>query len=209
LRFWCRFMLHVELILGVLISEKSIISEESEISQIQWSYESIVVASLGHIVSVSENRCITRSNFYSGVGFPSRSKVISTKAEVELGEICISLHIRKQIQGFSRNSVLSEINMSTDITFSALTKLDGVLFLHRELNFTFVDDICGEFAIFISDINLNFVIEFATIGSWSLDLVSFKRSIDIVIWEHIVSSAKTSEGGEFKGLSHFFRKKPR
>lgn len=165
LRFWCGFMLNIELILGILISNKSIISEKSEVSKIQRSYESIVVASLGAIVSVSENRCITRSNFNSGVGFESRSKVIGTKTEVELREISISLDIRKDIQGFSRNGVLSEINMCTEITFSALTELNSVFLLNRELNFTFIDDICGKFAIFTSDINLNFVIELSTIGS--------------------------------------------
>ena len=60
-------MLEINFILRFLIPNESIISEKSKGREVERSNKSIVVGTLGHIISVSEDRSITRDEFKSGV----------------------------------------------------------------------------------------------------------------------------------------------
>lgn len=200
-------MLEVELILRVLISNEGIVSEESKSWEVKRSNESVVVISLGDVVSMGSNGSFTRDEFESGIGFADRSEVISTDSQVELGEVSIRLHIGEEVPWFARESELSEIDMSAEITLSALGKLNSESIFHRELNLALIDDGCLELSVFVDGIDLNLVVELAAVSGGALDLVSLECSVDVVIREYIVGGTKTGERREFQGLSHFFLKK--
>ena len=92
-----RLVLEVELILRVLISNEGIVSEESKSGEVERSNESVVVVSLGDVVSVGSNGSFTGDEFESGVGFADRSEVVSTDSQVELGEVGIRLNVGEEV----------------------------------------------------------------------------------------------------------------
>lgn len=90
-------MLDVDFVLRVLETSEEIVSEEVEGGKINWSDESIVVSTLGDIVSVGKDWSFTWGNLETGVGFASFTKVVGTNSELESSQSSLSLEICEKI----------------------------------------------------------------------------------------------------------------
>lgn len=95
-------------------------------------------------------------------------------------------------------SDLTEVNVSAEITLSTLAELNGESVQDGELDLAFINDIGGDLAILSGGVDLDLVVELATVGSGTLELVGFEGSVNVVIRQDVVRGTKTGERRKFQ-----------
>lgn len=58
---------------------------------------------------------------------------------------------------------LTEVKVSTEVTLSALSELDGEAIPNGELDLAFIDDVGGDLVFLLGGVNLHLVVELATV----------------------------------------------
>lgn len=186
-------VLKVNFVLGVSETSEEVVSQEVEGGKVERTNDSVVELASGDVVSVGDDGGFTGCEFKSGVGLASLAEVVSSESELELGKRGLSLDVGEEIPLFAVERDLAEVEVSAEVTLSALAELDGEAVTNGELDLAFVDDVRGDLVVLLHGVHLNLVVKLTAVGGRALELVGFEGSVHVVVRQHVVRSTKTCE----------------
>lgn len=186
-------VLEVNFVLGVSETSEEVVSQEVEGGEVERTNDSVVDLASGDVVSVSDDGGFTGGKFKTGVGLASLAEVVGSESELELGKRGLSLDVGEEIPLLAVEGDLAEVEVSAEVTLSALSELDGEAVTNGELDLAFVDDVRGDLVVLLDGVDLNLVVKLTAVGGRTLDLIGLEGSVNVVVRQDVVRSTKTGE----------------